>query len=485
MFYRILSALAALGLMLSTAAAEPVLYYNFHHIDSASRQVVPNRWMVVRDGTIQELGSGSTPESFSGKRVDLDGRWALPGLIDGHGHITSGPHKIRMVDGQPLVTIDSVDDVTRYNALMALAFGVTTVRNPGGDPGASSRYDEHVATGSWLGPSALHAGAVIQPPPFGGNAFAYPQSRDQWFAEARRQAALGMTYFKLYQSLTEEELALGIEAAHAHGLKAIAHLDRVSWQKALELGIDGLEHALPTSTDLLPETYREAFEQARPRGSQYLHLWFQWVDYNAPPMRQLFETLKTRQVTLNLTLLVNHMVAYSRDMDQVIDADAISYLHPKTWEASAGFLRMGGMTWTPEDFETARATLPKVGELARRLFEAGQPLLIGTDGNGGGPLMAIEMQLHVDAGIPLMDVLDLATRRSAETLGLPNIGEIAPGKEADVLFVDADPQEGLAALRQPYAVLNNGRWLLHADLVQQARELLVGQQSLAAASAAR
>ncbi len=358
MLNRAFWALAPLVLVLSTAAAESTLYYNFHQVDTASRQVVRDRWMVVQDGMIRELGVGPMPQSFLGKRIDLEGRWALPGLIDGHGHITAGPHKIQMVDGAPSVTIESVDEITRYNALMALAFGVTTVRNPGGDPEASARYDKHIATGRWLGPAALHAGAVIQPPPFGGNAFAYPQSRDRWFDEARRQRELGMTYFKLYQSLTAEELALGIEAAHAHGLKAIAHLDQVSWQTALELGIDGLEHALPTSTDLLPESYREAFEQARPKGSQYLHLWFQWVDYDAPPMRKLLETLNQRQVTLNLTLLVNHMVAYSRDMDQVIDPDAVSYLHPKAWEASAGFLRMGGMTWTPEDFETAQATLP-------------------------------------------------------------------------------------------------------------------------------
>ncbi len=38
---------------------------------------------------------------------------------------------------------------------IVVAFGVTTVRNPCGDPQANARYDRMVATGQWLGPEAL------------------------------------------------------------------------------------------------------------------------------------------------------------------------------------------------------------------------------------------------------------------------------------------------------------------------------------------
>ncbi len=415
---RFVNAALILGLvsMPQLGAAEAVLYHNFTRIDVVDRALVKDSWMIVDDGVIHETGNGDAPAAFKGERRDMGGSWAIPGLIDGHAHITAGPHKVEVADGQPTVTIESIDSITQYNALMALAFGITTVRNPGGDPEANARYDERVSANAWTGPGALHAGAVIQPPPFGGNAFAYPTTREAWFAEAKRQAELGMTYFKLYTGLTHDELALGAEAAHAHGLEAIAHLDQVSWLTALDAGIDGLEHALPTSAELLPAEHRAAFDQRRLEGSKHLAEWFRLVDFDGLEMQALFAALSGRQTTLNLTLLVNEMIAYADDLSTLVDESVVDTLHPDTWAATAQFMSMGAANWTPEDFELARAALSKVQEFALRLFEADIPLLIGTDGNGAGPLMAMEMQLHADAGIPRWDVLDLATRRAAVTM---------------------------------------------------------------------
>lgn len=455
-----------------SSLADATLYHGFAHVDVTHAKVIPNSWLIVEDDRIVALGAGNPPEDFSGERRDVSGTWALPGLIDGHAHITAGPHKVEVANGKPTVTIESVDTITRYNALMALAYGVTTVRNPGGDPEANARYDANVASGRWRGPTALHAGAVIQPPPFGGKAFAYPTTREGWLAEAKRQAELGMTYFKLYTSLTADELALGIEAAHAHGLQAIAHLDQVSWQTALDLGIDGLEHALPTSADLLPKPHRATFDQRRLAGSRYLAEWFALVDFDGPEMQQLFATLADRGTTLNLTLLVNHMVAHADDLSRIIDDAAVGDLHPDTWAASSQFLAMGAAYWSPDDFVMARDALERVAEFLRRLHDAGIPLLIGTDGNGGGAFMALEMQLHVDAGLSTFEVLDLATTAAAQTMGLPATGRIASGLEADIVFLSQDPTTDVSAVRAVTAVLVDGDYLTREQLVTEARNLL-------------
>lgn len=464
--------LIGLAILPPPGLADATLYHGFSRVDVTQATVIPDSWLIVDEGRIVALGADTPPENFTGERHDLSGTWALPGLIDGHAHITAGPHKIEVANGQPTVTIESVDTITRYNALMALAYGVTTVRNPGGDPAANARYDTNIDSGRWRGPTALHAGAVIQPPPFGGNAFAYPTTREGWFAEAERQANLGMTYFKLYTSLTADEIALGIEAAHAHGLQAIAHLDQVSWQTALDLGIDGLEHALPTSADLLPEADRAAFDKRRLEGSKYLAEWFALVDFDGPEMQRLFATLAERKPTLNLTLLVNHMVANADQLSAVIDDDAVRDLHPDTWAASSQFLAMGAAYWSPEDFAKARGTLAQVAEFLRRLHDADVPLLIGTDGNGGGALMALEMQLHADAGLSNYNVLKLATSAAAQAMGLERTGHISAGFEADIVFVRDDPTTNVAAVRDVRAVLVDGDYLTREQLVAEARALL-------------
>lgn len=463
-----------LGLLVlpPVAHADAVLYHGFHHVDVTRHVIVADSWLIVDDGRITAMGRGETPDGFSGACRDLSDSWAIPGLIDGHAHITAGPHKVEIVDGQPAVTIESVDRITRYNALMALAYGITTVRNPGGDPEANARYDARIANGDWPGPTALHAGAVIQPPPFGGNAFAYPSTREGWYAEAERQAKLGMTYFKLYTSLTTEELAMGIEAAHAHGLQAIAHLDQVSWTTAIELGIDGLEHALPTSADLLPASERASFEALRPKGSVHLAAWFARVNLDGPEMQALFAVLAERGVTLNLTMLVNDMVAHADDLSAVIDAEAVATIHPANWAASEQFLGMGAAYWSDEDFAMARNALPRVREFARRVYEAGIPLLIGTDSNGGAALMSSEMALHLEAGLTPFEVLELATARSAAAMGLETTGRLDVGFEADIVFLGADPTADFGHLRDVRLVVVDGRAHDPANLKRRARRLL-------------
>lgn len=465
--------LSILSVALCTASADAQqLYHNITLIDVANRDHVKDAYLIVEDGTITAVGHGQWPQTFSGTSMDMEGAYAMPGLIDGHAHITAGPHKIEVVDGAPMVTIDSIESVTRYNALMALAFGVTSVRNPGGDPVASHHYDQMIQSGQWLGPRALHAGAVAQPAPFGGDAFVHPTTPEAWNKEAKRQADLGMHYMKLYIGLSEDELANGIEAAHRHGLKAIAHLDQVSWLTALELGIDGLEHALPTSADLLPDGVRDDFDAMRATGSQYMAKWFEWVDYDSPQMQLLFNRLAEQQVTLNLTLLVNEMLANADDLSQVIDPQSERHLHPETWRATKQFLEIGASTWSEDDFASARKTRSKVLMFAKRVFEAGIPLLIGTDGNGGGPLMALEMQLHVDAGLSSWDVLDLATRQAAKVMNLGKTGSIEPGYEADIMFVNADPIADVAAVAKVHSVIVDGSFYRHDELVTRAKSML-------------
>jgi imidazolonepropionase-like amidohydrolase len=120
------------------------LYYGFTLIDPASKSIRNDAYLVITDGRFSEVGSGKPPQKNFRTRRALPGRFGLPGFVDAHAHITAGPHKVAIVNGAPAVTIESIDDVTQFNARMALAFGVTTVRNPAGDPLANAQYDRSV-----------------------------------------------------------------------------------------------------------------------------------------------------------------------------------------------------------------------------------------------------------------------------------------------------------------------------------------------------
>jgi imidazolonepropionase-like amidohydrolase len=445
------------------------LYAGFTLVDPATETVLHDAWLVIRGGRIAEVGEGAPPTGPFGMVHDTSGLFGMPGLIDAHGHITAGPQRVTAGDDGPRVEITTGDEFSRSNAAIALAFGVTTVRNPGGSTSAAARYDTMVAAGEWVGPDAQHAGAVIQPPPFVGESFAYPTTPDEWDAEAARQAAAGMAYFKLYVGLTEVELAEGIRAAKAHGLVPIAHLNAVSWPRAIELGVEQLEHALPTSPDLLEPEARARFVF----GPDYMTRWFELADYDGPLMQQLLMSLVDRRIAVDLTLQVNEMIYHADDLDAVfpeLAGEIPDYVHPAYVAALAGnYAAMGAVP--TEQLARGRAVWPKVLALARLMHEAGVALMIGTDGTGGGPTFAHELHNHVRAGISTWDVLRMATSGNATLMDLGETGRLAPGMEADLVFLRADPTTDIQHTREVELVVTNGVTHRRDDVLDIAREI--------------
>ena len=463
--------LAVLGGCSSTHAPEDAdVYYGFTLIDPATQTRVENAWIVVEGNRLLKVGSGQRPESANLERIhDLTARFVLPGFIDAHAHIAStGILQVEVRDGVPSLSMKIDEKISEHNGRIALSRGVTTVRNPGGSPDASALYDRKVASGEWLGPEASHAGAVIQPPPFSGEMFRYPRTEAEWEAEAARTAQLGMKYFKLYTDLSEEELATGIRIAHKHGLRAIAHLNHVSWTRAIELGIDGLEHALPTSPDLLEPEARAKYVAEQDGTSCFMYRWFELADYDGPLIRNLVEQLAQKKVALNLTLVVNDLVYNTDDLSRALPAWELEHAHPDVLEVFEPQMRASATGWTPEDYERARAVMPKVLAFARMLHEAGVPMMIGTD-TGGGVALGREMELHREAGIPIWDVLRMATSEAADFMGMGDrIGRIKVGYEADLVILNADPLADVRAVDQVHGVLNNGQLLLSNNLTKGA-----------------
>ena len=324
-------------------------------------------------------------------------------------------------------------------------------------------------TANGRGPEALHAGAIIQPPPFGGEYFAYPTTPEEWHAEAAAQATARMTYFKLYTDLTEAELLEGVQAAKAHSLIPIAHLNAVSWTRAIELGVEQLEHALPTSPDLLEPEARAAFTPNAPLNG-FMYQWFELADFEGPLIKEMVRKLAETRTAVDLTLVVNE-ITYNADQTSVVFPEAERvYQHPKSFASALANFDALARIWTPESFARARAVFPKVLDFARLLHDAGVPLMIGTDGTGGTPIYARELHNHVLAGIPAWEVLRMGTSGNAALMGLgPETGRIAPGMEADLVFLRADPTEDVRNVREVALVVTNGKTHRFEDLVAMAQ----------------
>jgi hypothetical protein len=115
--------------------------------------------------------------------------------------------------------------------------------------------------------------------------------------------------------------------------------------------------------------------------------------------------------------------------------------------------------------DSAPARLAMVGALDR----AGARLMAGSDCPAGGLVpgdsLLRELELFVEAGVSPFRALQAATIHAAEFLGIEDQqGTVAVGKRADLLLLEANPLEDIAAVRRPAAVIAAGRRVPTAKL---------------------
>ncbi|MCL1872117.1 MAG: amidohydrolase family protein [Promicromonosporaceae bacterium] len=103
-----------------------------------------------------------------------------------------------------------------------------------------------------------------------------------------------------------------------------------------------------------------------------------------------------------------------------------------------------------------RAMHARRHEQVRMLFDAGVPLLVGTDAGGtiGHGRVAQECALLVEAGVPAADVVAAATWRARRFLGF---GALDDGASADLVVYPEDPRKDIDVLRHPTAVVLRGQ----------------------------
>jgi len=120
----------------------------------------------------------------------------------------------------------------------------------------------------------------------------------------------------------------------------------------------------------------------------------------------------------------------------------------------------GAPGYTDERFRGMEATVPTLGPLFRRALGARLRMPLGSDAVAGAHgRNAREIIARVrEGGQRPSDAIVSATSLAAESLGLADaIGTLAPGKQADIIAVRADPLRDIRAVEQVLFVMKGGR----------------------------
>ena len=122
---------------------EGVLFSHANVLDVVAGTYVPDRFVLVRDGRIVDI-SGARP-AWDGAAFDLNGRVLMPGLCDGHVHVTAISADFATLTRMPPSYVTAKAAPILRGMLMR---GFTTVRDAGGaDFGLAQAVEEALLPG--------------------------------------------------------------------------------------------------------------------------------------------------------------------------------------------------------------------------------------------------------------------------------------------------------------------------------------------------
>jgi imidazolonepropionase-like amidohydrolase len=461
----------------SVVAAQPVAVVGATVIDGNGGPAMPNATVVVENGRIRAVGPRASVTPPKGARVvDGSGRFLIPGLIDTNVHLSLyGGVNERY---ETLVRYHArQEEIVLEAAQLALARGVTTVRDSYGMLPPLVRVRDRIARGEATGARILAAGNIVG---WGG-----PYSIS--FSLIRGQ---GLTRF-------QEEMNDYVAQGAGEELMNMSPAElRAAINAYLDKGPDFLKYggtshfSEPTFIGFSPEAQKVIVEETKKRG-------------------KVPETHATTSEGLRLSVLAGiELIQHPEVLDgKELPDDLVALIREKDIVCAMLVNTITGDAWkrhikSKDEADKKKADAEKdaakkparektKAELrkeaddqglgmemrrrnAQKLIRGGCRVTVGTDNywaaapelqrqpkpetqdHGIGTILAIEGL--VELGMSPAQALVAGTRNGAfAAKGLKDYGTIEVGKLADLVLLDADPLADIGSIRKLRMVMKEGR----------------------------
>ena len=450
-------------------------------VDTRNGSLTPNMNIVAEAGKIISIApTGGMAVDASFESIDATGKFVVPGYLDMHAHVLGHP-----------------DNPTGNLALM-LANGITGYRQMHGSPALLA------ARRAGTLPLTLDAPVLLASP---GQLLTPFNARNQEVAieTVREQKAQGADFIKI--GLVSPDVALAVFAEGKRlGIPIAGHvpsdLDVVEASKA---GMKSIEHLGPGNGILVAcSSDPVALRKLAPKMPAFLKA----LPFKIPYADQIVTRLLKNVVVNPAAATGPEEIAFIRQTNETFDEEKCKHVVAEfvkngTWQVPTLIrIRSSQLAFEPEfqsdpnlsyvskdSVESWKSITNKFSEkltaeskemlrktylldlmLVKLLDSAGVKMMTGSDVTGAGWLVP-GFSLHQEfdelakSGLPPLRILQMTTINPAEFLGrMSTMGTVEPGKEANLVLLDANPIESVLHLHKIFAVVRGGFYRSKRDL---------------------
>jgi imidazolonepropionase-like amidohydrolase len=382
--------------------------------DGTSNSYISNVDITINGHRIETVGPVD-PDTPLPVR-DASDSTVIPGLFESHAHI--GDHNLSEQQGRAW-----------------LAYGITSVRDPGSNPYLANERREAWDSGRRTGPRTFITGHNID-----GNRVYYAVAEgitsDAHLERAlQRSRELDVDFIKTYVRLSDRRQRRVVDAAHAMGVPVTSH----ELLPAAAYGVDYVEHFTGTSR-------RGYTTKISELGRSY---------------QDVVDILSETGMGIVPTMVVPGVVLTFREQNDLYSTEQFNTLYgeaaKKNYQDFMSFFGPG-----------SEGYVDAYGELLSKLTERKALVGTGTDSpfTPFGTGLHAELRLYQREGLEGHQILQAATLQSARIAGAArDLGTIEAGKLADMVIIEGDPLADISEITHIRGTIKNGRYYALEDLL--------------------